>query len=79
MHAVSGVIGLSGRAKGTIVLNLSEWVALQAASAMHLSECAEVNEEEVDAVGELTNMVAGGAKAQFEQDQLTASLPSVVT
>jgi len=78
-HSVSGVIGLSGRAKGTVVLSLSEEVALRAASAMLLTEFAEVNEEVVDAVGELTNMVAGGAKAQLEEFQLRIGLPNVVT
>ncbi len=77
-YPISGVIGLSGRAKGTVVLSLSEEVALKAASAMLLAEVAELHEEVVGAVGELTNMVAGGAKAELEQFELSVSLPNVV-
>ncbi len=77
-HSISGVIGLSGRAKGTVVLSLSEEVALKAASAMLRIEVTKVNEEVIDAVGELTNILAGGAKADLEQYQLSVSLPNVV-
>jgi chemotaxis protein CheX len=76
---VSGIIGLSGRAIGTVVLSLSEQVALKAASTMLMCETTEINAEVVDAVGELTNMVAGGAKAKLEEYQLSVSLPSVIT
>ena len=77
-HSVSGVIGLSGGAKGTVVLSLSEEVALKAASTMLRTEVTEVNEDVVDAIGELTNILAGGAKAELEQYQLSVSLPNVV-
>ncbi len=78
-HEVSGVIGLSGTAVGTVVLSLSRNVALQAASVMLASEVDEVNADVIDAVGELTNVVAGAAKAQLEQHKLMVSLPSVIT
>lgn len=78
-HHVSGVIGLSGKAVGTVVLSFSETVALKAASALLLEEMSEINTEVLDAVGELTNMVAGAAKAQLEEYQLSVSLPNVVT
>jgi chemotaxis protein CheX len=76
---ISGVIGLSGKAVGTVVLSFSEEVALKAASHMLMCENTEINDEVVDAVGELTNMVAGGAKAQLAEYQLAVSLPNVIT
>lgn len=76
---VSGVIGLSGNAVGTVVVSLSKSVALQAATAMLLVEATEVNADVIDAIGEIANMVAGPAKAKLEQYQLQISLPSVVT
>jgi chemotaxis protein CheX len=79
MYEISGIIGLSGKAVGTVVLSLSTPVALQAASTMLLCETTEVNADVVDAVGELTNMVAGGAKAQLAQYDLSVSLPNVIT
>lgn len=79
MHEISGVIGLSGMAAGTVVLSLSTAVALKAASTLLMYEATEVNDDVVDAVGELTNMVAGGAKAQLAEFQLSVSLPNVIT
>ncbi len=78
-HPISGVIGLSGKAVGTVVVSFSREVALRAASTMLMTEATEVNEDVLDAVGELTNMVAGGAKAQLEEFQLMVSLPNVIT
>jgi chemotaxis protein CheX len=73
------VVGLSGKAVGTVVLSLSQQVAIQAASHMLMCENTEVNADVIDAVGELTNMVAGSAKAQLAQYQLMVSLPNVIT
>ena len=78
-HHVSGVIGLSGKAVGTVVVSFSEPVALQAASTMLLTEFTEIDDEVLDAVGELTNMVAGAAKAELEEYDLMSSLPNVIT
>lgn len=78
-YEVSGTIGLSGKAIGTVVLSLSENVALKAASTMLLSERTEIDADVVDAVGELTNVVAGGAKAKLEEYELSSSLPNVIT
>lgn len=78
-HEVSGVIGLSGQAVGTVVLSLSKDVALKAASTLLMCEATELDADVIDAVGELTNVVAGGAKAQLEEYHLSLSLPTVIT
>ncbi|MCL6503463.1 MAG: chemotaxis protein CheX [Pirellulales bacterium] len=78
LHEVSGVIGLSGTAAGTVVLSLSREVALKVAAALLLVEPEEMNSEVIDAVGELTNIVAGAAKGELDQFQLSISLPTVV-
>jgi chemotaxis protein CheX len=78
-HEISGVIGLSGKAVGTVVLSFSKDVAIKAASHMLMSEKTEINDEVLDAVGELTNMVAGAAKSQLVEYQLSVSLPNVIT
>ncbi|MCC9608462.1 chemotaxis protein CheX [Blastopirellula sp. JC732] len=80
-YDVCGVIGLSGRAQGVVVVNLSKSVALQAAATMLMMDPAEVtdlNEDVIDAVGEIANMVAGAAKAELEDFELSISLPNVV-
>lgn len=79
LHDVSGVIGLSGLAQGTVVLSLEKKVAQQAAATLLMCDAATLSENElVDAVGELTNMVSGSAKARLEEYELSISLPSVV-
>lgn len=77
-HEVSAVIGLSGRDTGSVVLSLSVPLALKAAEQMLFTEFEEVNGEVVDAVGELANMIAGGAKAQMAHLELSLGLPNVI-
>jgi chemotaxis protein CheX len=78
-YEISGIIGLTGKAIGTVVLSLSKEVALSAASHMLMSECTEINADVIDAVGELTNMVAGAAKSSLEEFEMSVSLPNVIT
>lgn len=78
-YTVSGVIGLSGGAVGTVVLSMPREIALKAASTMLMVEAIEIDDDVLDAVGELTNIVAGGAKACLEEYDLSVSLPSVIT
>lgn len=77
-HEISGVIGLSGKAIGTVVLSLGETVALKVTEAMLGEAPAGMNGDVVDAIGELTNMIAGAAKAQMEHLEMSVSLPSVI-
>jgi chemotaxis protein CheX len=76
---VSGIIGLSGGAKGTVVLSIDREVALSATEVMLQERPEEINSDVTDAVGELTNMIVGGAKAKLEHFALSVSLPNVVT
>lgn len=77
-HEISGVIGLSGKAAGTVVLSLGREVALKATEVMTGDAPPELNADVVDAIGELTNMIAGSAKSQLEQFEMSISLPSVI-
>jgi chemotaxis protein CheX len=78
LHPISGIIGISGKqAVGTVVLTMSETVALKAASTLLMMDVAEANEDVMDAVGELTNMVAGATKAKLSSYNLSMGLPSV--
>jgi len=78
-HEVSGVIGLSGKAQGTVVLELSREAALSATEAMLQERPAEINGDVTDAIGELVNMIAGSAKAKLEHLSMSVSLPTVIT
>ena len=76
---VSGVIGLSGDAVGTVVLNMSKEVALGVASILLMEQFSELTADVIDAVAELTNVIAGAAKSKLEEFCLGVSLPNVVT
>lgn len=78
-HEVSGVIGLSGKAVGTVVLCLSQEAALHAAEVMLQERPDGLNGDVIDAVGELVNIIAGGAKAKLEHLEMSVSLPTVIT
>lgn len=76
---ISGVIGLSGRATGTVVLSLDRAVALSATEILLSQKCDTIDGDVIDAVGELTNMVAGRAKAGLEHLKMSLALPTVIT
>jgi len=78
-HEVSGIIGLSGKARGTVVLGLSREAALSATEVLLQERPPAVNAEVTDAVGELANIIAGGAKAKLEHLSMSVGLPTVVT
>ena len=58
-HEVSAVIGLSGKAKGTVVLSLDREVAIQVAGALLQELPPGLNADVADAMGEMANMIAG--------------------
>jgi len=77
-HEVSGLIGLSGSWRGMVVVSIDRSTAISAAEAMLGVRPPELNGDVLDAVGELTNMIAGAAKTKLEEYKLTIGLPMVV-
>ena len=75
---VTSVIGFSGGATGSVVLHFRFDVASKIASAFAGIDITPGHEDFADALGELANMVAGGAKAQFEGIDISISLPTVI-
>ena len=78
LHPISGIIGLSGNIAGTVILTMPESFALKAASVLLMDDQKNINADVLDAIGELTNMVAGNAKSQMEEYKLSLSLPNVI-
>lgn len=76
--AVSAMIGFTGRAAGTLMVSFSKEVAFEVLRRMVGTEATTVNAEVADAIGELTNMIAGGAKAQLAHLDLSISIPNIV-
>ena len=75
---VSSIIGMSGGVSGCVVINLDEALALQLASELLDEEMTEINEDCIDAIGEIANMIAGNAKTDFPDENCSISVPSVV-
>lgn len=77
-HDISGIIGLSGGAKGTITLSFPKLTALKTVSQFIGEKIVTMDEIVKDAVGELANIVAGAAKKDLSQFKISISLPTVV-
>ena len=75
---VSSVIGFSGGATGSVVLHFRFDMASKVATAFAGADITPEHEDFADALGELANMVAGGAKSHFEGLNISISLPSVI-
>ncbi len=78
---VTGVIGMTGEANGTVSVTFDEPCILKVVSNMFGEEMAELNSEVADAVGELTNMISGQARRQLEEQGrvFEGAIPSVIT
>ena len=77
---VSGIIGFTGAATGSMALSFSEGCILKIVSNMLGEEIKEINGDITDAVGEITNMVSGAARKKLESLGLSisAAIPTIV-
>ncbi len=77
---ISGLIGLAGEAVGSVVLSFPEETALKVVSNFIGEELTTVDSDVLDAIGELTNIIAGGAKKIFSERgySFKISIPNVV-
>ena len=77
---VSGIIGLAGEAKGAVVVSFPFGLAKRVYEAMTGESVPNDHPGIADAVGEMANMVAGGAKAALAEQAMNfrISVPSVV-
>ena len=77
-YDVSGIIGLSGEAQGSICLSFPKLMALKVVSKLVGAEIKIIGPEVADGIGELANIVAGNAKQHLPSYNLSISLPKVV-
>ena len=77
---VLSLIGLAGALIGNGALVCSDAAACDLSSRMLYSQFSQVDEEVLDAVGEITNMIIGGFKNLLEArvGRLQMSIPSVI-
>ncbi len=77
-YDVSGIIGLSGDVVGSVVLSFPQETARRVVALFCGQDVSASQSDFADAVGELVNMVSGGAKAGFTGRRVSISCPSVV-
>jgi len=77
---ISGIIGLTGSATGSLALSFSEPAILKIVSNMLGEPVKSMNSDIKDAVGEITNMISGVARKNLEAEgfYIQAAIPTVV-
>lgn len=77
---ISGIIGMTGDAIGSLALSFSEACILGIVGRMLDEKHSEVNKVVIDAVGELTNVISGAARKMMEKENLKvmAAIPTIV-
>jgi len=77
---VSGIIGITGDALGSLALSFSEACICRVVANMLGERFDGVTQEIIDATGELTNMISGASRTQMEKMGLSvyAAIPTVV-
>ncbi len=78
LYDISGVIGLSGDAQGSISLSFPQDVAIKTISSMLGCKITEKSPEFCDGIGEIANIIAGNAKRDLSKYNLSISLPNVI-
>lgn len=77
-YDVSGIIGISGDAVGSIALSFPKLVALKVVSKFLGEEIKIVGPDLTDSVGELNNIISGNAKKYLKDCNISISLPNVI-
>ncbi|VAX35711.1 hypothetical protein MNBD_PLANCTO03-1578 [hydrothermal vent metagenome] len=75
---VSGIIGFSGDVAGATVIRMPMATALAVVESFCGEKFGEETEDFADAIGELANMICGGAKSNLENTNIDISCPQVV-
>jgi chemotaxis protein CheX len=79
---VTGIIGMTGeKARGTVAINFTGPVVSEIAQRMLGEEVTEIDEMVTDMVGELTNMVSGGAKKLLSEAgyRFDSAIPTMIS
>lgn len=76
-YDVSAIIGFSGEIVGSVVVSFPKETAIKAVAAFAGMEMQPDSPDFADAIGELTNMIAGGAKKDLGANA-SITCPSVI-
>jgi len=79
---VSGIIGLAGKeAKGSFAVTFSKSCIIKVVSNMLGEDVQDLDGDIMDAVGEITNMISRGARAELENKgySFDMAIPSMIS
>jgi chemotaxis protein CheX len=79
--SITGMIGLAGLYKGVLAVHTPEKVAMNITSNFLGMDVEEINEDVLDAIGELTNMLGGSVKSILSDTgkDIELSIPSTIS
>lgn len=76
---VTGIIGMAGeKMTGNLIVSFDESSIIAIVSRMLTEEFLIINQDVIDAVGEITNMICGGAKRELAEQGLKFDMASPV-
>jgi chemotaxis protein CheX len=76
---ISAVIGLSGDIRGAVVMSMKKSFAIKIADTLVGTTHTEIDDDVVDAIGEIVNIIAGNVKNEVTGgEKIVISLPTVV-
>ena len=76
---ISAVIGLSGDIRGAVVISMKKGFAIKVADTLVGTAHTEMDDDIVDAVGEIVNIIAGNMKREAPGGaRIVISLPTVI-
>ncbi len=77
---ITGILGFSGGRKGSILITFTEAIALKVVGGMLGVTLSKIDADVRDGVGEIINMIAGGAKTRLQQQGVffDLSIPNTI-
>ena len=76
---ISAIIGLTGEARGAVVISMKQHLVIQITDILTGTKHTKIDEEVIDAIGEIVNIIAGNAKKGLEEAfRLVISLPTII-
>jgi chemotaxis protein CheX len=75
---ISSIGMITGKVSGCVVINLSREMGLHLASTLLHSNIETIEQDALDAIGEITNMVIGLADTHFPIEEIHCGIPIVV-
>ena len=75
---INAMIGLSGGLPGNVIVGVDRQLAIEFTENVIGHSTDTIDEQVIDAMGEIANMIVGGAKCNLSQYKLSMSLPTVI-